>query len=233
MITVALKKVDPELADKALNKTSVLAPFEYERLQSMHADNQAAFVTARTMLRTMLGKLLEIEAALVPLYQEGAGRVTLNQSPENPQNIFFSVSHTGIGSTAYVAVAVSDQPVGIDLDDVTRRIAWQRIVDRHFHPVNRAYLASLSGLEATQGFFRYWTLIEAMVKLEDGKLLSYLHECAIKLNKFGGELIGARQKGAADISLQTNYFASEGLMFALAVKGGFESVDIVTEFPYE
>ncbi len=233
MITVTLKKADPELADKARNKNSVLAPFEYDRFQSMHADNQAAFVTARSMLRTMLGKLLGVEAALVPLHQEGAGRVTLNQSPETPHNIFFSVSHTGIGSNAHVAVAVSDQPIGIDLDDVTRRIDWQRIVDRHFHPANRAYLATLSGNKATQGFFRYWTLIEAMVKLEDGKLLPYLHGCEIKLNKLGGELVGPGPEGAANIGLRANYFASEGLMFGLAVKGGFENMDIVTELPYE
>lgn len=186
MIFLHVQKSDPAVLKAAHKGESILAPFECDRLQGMHPDNQASFVTGRTVLRQMLGRWLGVAAEQVPLKQEGAGRVFLDfaaldgahATREGLENLSFSVSHTGTGSEAYVAVAVGGQAVGVDLDCYRRRVDWRRISDRHFHPENRKYIDRQLIQDQPQAFFRVWTLAEALVKLEDGKLLPYLHGCA-------------------------------------------------------
>ncbi|UTW56231.1 4'-phosphopantetheinyl transferase superfamily protein [Kordiimonas sp. SCSIO 12610] len=239
MISITVKKANPECAQVALSGDSPLAPFEIERLNTMHADNRAAFVTGRLTLRSMLGQKLGIDPRDVPLMQEGAGRVILNREPETgafDQDVgqpYFSVSHTNVGETAYVAVAVGDAPIGIDLDNRNRTVNWRRISDRHFHPKNRAVLNGLSGAEATDAFFKYWTFAEALVKLEDGKLLPYLHGLEIALTQGGGALKGTTPLGDKDISLKTYNFKDTGLMFGVAVKGQAQAIQMITDLSYE
>ena len=241
MISITVKKANPECAQVALSGDSALAPFELERLNTMHVDNRAAFLTGRLTLRSMLGRWLGIDPRDVPLMQEGAGRVTLDMEQEmgtfdvdqDMGQPYFSVSHTNVGETAYVAVAVGDAPIGIDLDNRNRVVNWRRIADRHFHPKNRAVLNGLSEAEATDAFFKYWTFTEALVKLEDGKLLPYLHGLEVALTQGGGTLKGTTPLGDKDISLKTYNFKDTGLMFGVAVKGQAQAIQMITDLSYE
>ena len=215
MISIIVKKTDPNLLKVAHTGKSALAPFEMARLQDMHISNQAAFVTGRLTLRSMLGDMLEMDPKDVPLSQEGAGRVTIDTSGFEREP-YFSVSHTGESNDAYVAVAVSTVPLGIDLDCYNRKVNWQRIVERHFHQKNKAFLADLKGAAATRTFFQFWTLAEALVKLEDGKLLPYLHGCAFDLAAKRPKLMGESPKGQRSIGFRNYCFGENHLMFGLA-----------------
>jgi 4'-phosphopantetheinyl transferase len=202
----------------ALPGDTALSRQELDRLSAMHQLNQPAFVSGRLLLRQMLAEALDVKPGDVPLTQEGAGRVHLDHPKAG--SISFSVSHSGEGLDAYIAVAVSkDGKIGVDLDRVDRDIDWRRIAERHMHTDNLNYLNSLTGASATRAFYQYWTLTEALVKLEDGKLLPYLHNVAIDLENDQPSLKSETPGGNGAVSLMNKLFFSEGLMLGVVSTG--------------
>jgi 4'-phosphopantetheinyl transferase len=64
----------------------------------------------------------------------------------------------------WVAVAVADAPVGIDLELTADPGGLPDIAQRWFHPDELAHLASRKGRAWTQEFFALWTRKEALLK---------------------------------------------------------------------
>lgn len=80
-------------------------------------------------------------------------------------NVHFSVSHSG----DFVAVAIGETPLGVDLQQHKQRgyetrddaIARHRkLASRYFHPREQEYLEN----DPWEGFFRIWTAKESLVK---------------------------------------------------------------------
>ena len=69
----------------------------------------------------------------------------------------FNVSHTG----NYVACALSDEPVGIDIEQM--RPSDQKIAERFFTLDERAYI---SANDSTASFYEIWTKKESRIKWE-------------------------------------------------------------------
>jgi 4'-phosphopantetheinyl transferase len=73
----------------------------------------------------------------------------------------FSLSHTR--SLVACAVATQDD-VGLDVEEVERRLASSSLAERYFAPSEAASLAALPPGERDVAFLRFWTLKEAFVK---------------------------------------------------------------------
>jgi 4'-phosphopantetheinyl transferase len=124
------------------------------------------FVLGRAMLRTVLGSVLEIPGADVPLVVSASGKPKL-PGGNGPA---FNLSHSGI----YAVMAVSrGRQVGIDIE--------MRRSDSDFLAVAREYFsaAELARLDACPAqaeafFFRYWTLKEAYLKATGAGLAGLL-----------------------------------------------------------
>lgn len=87
------------------------------------------------------------------------------------ENIFFNISHTASG----VAVAVSETPVGIDIQDILE--AKNAVIERCFSQAEKETIYSSSSPE--KEFTRLWTLKESAVKCNAetiGNLKNYCFE---------------------------------------------------------
>lgn len=88
------------------------------------------------------------------------GKLSLHDDPR-----FLSLSHSG----AVTVLAVSDAPVGVDLEQV--REVPEAITRRFFSETMRAELDAAPDDAKAETFFRLWTRLEAALKL-DGRGLT-------------------------------------------------------------
>lgn len=90
----------------------------------------------------------------------------------------FSLSHAG----RYVLCAVSDRPVGADVQPVR---SVNLSIARRFHPDEQAWLSALPEDERQAGLFRLWTRKEAWVKAVSRDRMLALDEANV-LRDVGG-----------------------------------------------
>lgn len=77
---------------------------------------------------------------------------------ENRENICFNISHSG----DYIVCALSDTPVGIDIE--REMVARMNVAHRFFHPLEVESLEKLSGRAQDRLFFKYWSVKESFLK---------------------------------------------------------------------
>jgi len=170
-------------ADVALSKQDMLSEPEHVRLAGMHEGARPAFVTARTMLREMLGDYMGLLPASVPLVQDGAGRRIFIEGFSSNEPPFFSVSHTGGAEEGIAATAVSDTcPIGIDIQQLDPLVDWQRVAERRFPEAEAAVLLAMPEEEGCMLFFTLWAIKESFVKMENGTLMPYLRGIELRLS---------------------------------------------------
>lgn len=174
MTAVQLFKISPGAASAALGTLSEPEQIRAAQMQDRPRDR---FVMGRALLRHMLADRLGCDPAAVDLIQEGAGRVHLS----SPAGIGFSVSHTARGVDDYVAVAVGDSALGVDIEWQARMLDVGRIAARRFSDHDAALVASADLADKKQCFYRLWTLKEALVKWCDGQLLDVCAHTAFDL----------------------------------------------------
>ena len=98
------------------------------------------------------------------------GKPYLTAAPD----VHFSLSH----SAAWAVCAVSDHPVGVDIQQC--RSFKPNIADRFFHPDEVQYLSSLSPAERENAFYTLWALKESYVKA-DGRGLRLLRQFCVDI----------------------------------------------------
>ncbi|MFC3051671.1 4'-phosphopantetheinyl transferase family protein [Kordiimonas pumila] len=175
-------KIKIRAADAALTKQDMLSEAEHARLAGMHEGARPAFVTARTMLREMLGGYMGLLPGAVPLHQAGAGRRVRLDGFSQDEPPFFSVSHTGGAEDGISAIAVSETtPIGIDIQQIDPEIQWQRVAERRFPEAEAELLLAMPESEGQMLFFTLWAIKESFVKMEDGTLMSYLRQIELDM----------------------------------------------------
>jgi len=151
---------EPSLVADAL---AVLAPIERERYEQYEYSAVARrFAIGRLRLRELLGALLGLPAATVPIQIGLHGKPALSHGV-HAGGLRFSVAHCE--ELLLVAVTrIGD--VGIDVERVRPIERWARVADRVFAPAERAALGREveSGEEPSAVFFRHWCRGEAELK---------------------------------------------------------------------
>jgi 4'-phosphopantetheinyl transferase len=142
---------------------AVLAPIERERYEQYENSAVARrFAIGRLRLRELLGALLGLPAATVPIQIGLHGKPALSHGV-HAGGLRFSVAHCE--ELLLVAVTrIGD--VGIDVERVRPIERWARVADRVFAPAERAALGREveSGEEPSAVFFRHWCRGEAELK---------------------------------------------------------------------
>jgi 4'-phosphopantetheinyl transferase len=135
---------------------SILAPDEVERAQRFRFDrHRTRFVRCRVLLRQLIAKAIEIDAASIAFRYGAYGKPELDA-------IHFNVSHSG----PMAAVALTHEgPIGIDVETIDRKREVVALARTAFSPDERAAIALLSHEEQIDAFFRGWTRKEAYMKL--------------------------------------------------------------------
>ncbi len=135
-----------------------LTPAERRRAERYRFPrDRRRFEATRAALRHILARYTATPAQRLPLHAGRAGKpyLALTHAPA------FNVSHSG----ERALIAVSHQPVGIDIERQNLRIDWAAVAETHYHPEERAWIAAASDPACRrERFYRLWTRKEAYLK---------------------------------------------------------------------
>lgn len=138
----------------------LLSPSERDRAARFRtADSRRRFVTARGILRTLLGRYVAEDPAEVSLTVGDFGKPRL--AGMRP-TLHFNVSHAD--DLAVYAFA-GEREVGVDLERIQEVAEWQAIASSFFERPETATLNTLAGTQRTSAFIGAWTRHEALLKV--------------------------------------------------------------------
>jgi 4'-phosphopantetheinyl transferase len=118
------------------------------------------FVVVRGLLRTILGRYLDLEPGQLRFIYGDYGKPALAPEPAT-NGISFNLSHAH--ELALVAVT-RDRQLGIDLEHIRPIPEVEQIAERILSPQEREMFRALAGTDQLETFFRYWTCKEAYIK---------------------------------------------------------------------
>lgn len=118
------------------------------------------FISARSQLRQILGKYLELAPELICFKYTKNGKPLLMAQKEAVPS--FNLSHSG--SRAVLAV-IADTDVGIDIEKIDPALDFHQLASRYFDLNEKKQLIRLSKVRQRRGFYRLWTRKEAVLKM--------------------------------------------------------------------
>ena len=129
--------------------------------------HRAQFILCRQFLREKLATFIPTKPSHIPIILSPTGKPSIRES-----NIQFNQSHRTNSQTGMLALfAISgDGQVGIDIDNTTLPINFDRIIEDQFTNTEQQSLLQLSPELRRASFFKMWTQKEAYLKcLEIGR----------------------------------------------------------------
>jgi 4'-phosphopantetheinyl transferase len=154
-------------ATRAQQLAQTLTTDEQQRASRFRFEtDRRHFIVARGVLRSVLGRYLNLNPEQVPLGYTAFGKPILAE-PLQPYNLQFNLAHSG-GLALYAFCP--DHPVGIDLERIRPDFATLDIAQRFFAPGEIAALQALPPAMQTQAFFACWTRKEAYLKAKGSGL---------------------------------------------------------------
>ena len=139
-------------------------------IDSLHGASRQQSFTASLLLDEAVRRCFPSVPRPLDIAANENGKPYLTAAP----NVHFSLSH----SAAWAVCAVSDHPVGVDIQQC--RSFNPNIADRFFHPDEVQYLSSLSPAERENAFYTLWALKESYVKA-DGRGLRLLRQFCVDI----------------------------------------------------
>lgn len=125
----------------------------------VRASDRCQYLIARALVRTTLSKYAAVEPADWRFVCNEHGRPEI-ASPPSP--LRFNLSHTA--GMMVCAVISGSEDIGVDLEQVLRKVNLMTIAKRFFSAKELESLNILSGEERKECFFKYWTIKEAYLK---------------------------------------------------------------------
>ena len=139
-------------------------------IDSLHGASRQQSFTASLLLDEAVRRCFPSVPRPLDIAANENGKPYLTAVPA----VHFSLSH----SAAWAVCAVSDHPVGVDIQQC--RSFNPNIADRFFHPDEVQYLSSLSPAERENAFYTLWALKESYVKA-DGRGLRLLRQFCVDI----------------------------------------------------
>lgn len=129
----------------------------YHRFKNSHAQN--CYLQARRMVKTLLAKKLDCDPAQVLFAYSETEKPYL----PNQQAWHFNISH----SHSTICVAISQQLVGVDVEDIARcEKIWQK-AEEFLNPYVKHCVEKASNAgEAAAIFATHWSCTESYIKLK-------------------------------------------------------------------
>jgi 4'-phosphopantetheinyl transferase len=118
------------------------------------------FIIGRGLLRTILGRYLNIEPTQLQFCYSSRGKPALADVGDN-STLQFNLSH----SHGLVLYGVTrDRKIGIDLEQIHPTSDVEKLAERFFSPRESATIRSLPPNQKQEAFFHAWTCKEAYLK---------------------------------------------------------------------
>jgi 4'-phosphopantetheinyl transferase len=166
----------PNARSEQLNR--VLSEDERERAERFHFDkDRARFVYARSVLRVLLGRYLNVPPADVTFRYGRTGKPELSPA-FHETNLQFNLSH----SHGQLLFAVARHcAVGVDIEMIRPETDIERIAERFFSFAETEQLRAVNGLGKRTAFFNGWTRKEAYLKARGEGIGEGLDQFAVSL----------------------------------------------------
>jgi 4'-phosphopantetheinyl transferase len=149
----------PESVIKSLAKT--LVPDEHNRADRFYFErDRKHFIAGRGILRSILGRYLNLEPAQLEFSYGSRGKPALANLGMG-ETLSFNLSHSH--ELALYAIAHTSW-VGIDLEHIRPMDKVEQLVKRFFSAREYAVICSLPDDQKQEAFFRAWTCKEAYLK---------------------------------------------------------------------
>lgn len=138
--------------------TRLLAQDELARAQRLvHPKDRLRFQVYRGVLRHLLARYAGgLNPAHLTFTVAPRGKPALAAHP----HLQFNLSH----AADLLAISVSHQPVGVDVENLARSTDLLAVAARFFHPRETALLNATPPGEQPDLFYRWWTAKEALLK---------------------------------------------------------------------
>ena len=135
---------------------------------------QKKYVKTLGILRKILASYLDIEPKFIDIKKGDYGKPYLAEDCVN-----FNLSHTG---NKFVLAVGNVGDMGIDLEQHRDRKNLSGLVAKCFSEEESIYWNSLSDMQKTQMFFRFWVRKEAFVKAVGRGIALGLEQCVVDPN---------------------------------------------------
>jgi 4'-phosphopantetheinyl transferase len=159
---------DPPDSRHLAHAMALLSPAEKRRCATFHFDkHRTEYLLSHAMLRLALSEYAPVKPEEWEFSSGDWGKPEIG-GPSLDMPLWFNLSHT----EAFAVCVVGRVPhLGVDVENMNRRVACDSLAKRFFAAPEYEYLRGLPlGLQR-EGFFRIWTLKEAYIKAQ-GKGLS-------------------------------------------------------------
>jgi len=159
------------------NLASTLSANERNKSKQFRFERQKyGFVVRRGILRTLLGRYLDIPPHDVAIETSAEGKLFLPPQGNERASIEFNLSHSaGVAVFAFVR----NHRIGIDIEHILPFPEARDICQRYFAREERGALDHLSGDQYWRAFFSCWTRKEACLKADGHGLLQEINRCIV------------------------------------------------------
>jgi 4'-phosphopantetheinyl transferase len=200
---------------------SLLSSEEQDRARRFRDErSRREFVLTRGTLRSLLALYLGSSPQEVGFRYAVQGKPAL----EGESDLSFNVSHAdGLALMGFV----KHRAIGVDVENLDRKIEAQPLAERFFSERERQDLRSLSGDELRAAFFRCWTRKEAYIKAKGDGLSLPLHQFDVSTAAGDQNTLLATRPDPAEAAKWTICDVPVGLGYvaALAVRGAIDDTD--------
>ncbi|MCK4503449.1 MAG: 4'-phosphopantetheinyl transferase superfamily protein [Desulfuromonadales bacterium] len=129
-----------------------------ERL--LNHSKQQQFITARSYLRFIIGKYLQLAPALVKFDYNQHGKPYLELQLNS--TLHFNLSHSG----SYAVIAITDGvEVGVDIEKIETELDYWQLANSYFSVAEKDQLSKIISARQRLGFYQLWTQKEALMKM--------------------------------------------------------------------
>jgi 4'-phosphopantetheinyl transferase len=163
--SAVIRYIDPTSISSHTLNDHVLPGLSPEEQQNMRKFSNASlahvYLAAHGLKRSVLAQTIGCLPNELQFESADRGKPMVS-GPAMATDWHFNLSHTH----ALVAVAVSRQPVGIDVENLSRQVPDLDIAKRYFSRREYQHIAATIPGEQARLFLYYWTLKEAFLKAE-------------------------------------------------------------------
>ncbi len=144
-----------------LQLRQTLSPDELLRAGKFHFDkDRHHFIVARGVLRTLLGRYLQVQPTRLRFSYNANGKPSLD-NPLPGRTLYFNLSHSrNLALLAFSYVG----SVGVDIEYMRPDVAVEQVARVSFSPHEQALLLALPLEERQRAFYACWTRKEAYIK---------------------------------------------------------------------
>lgn len=179
-------------------------------------EGAARYAQTRGLLRRVLGRILGVPPADVPIETGTGGKPVLARA-HPARALHFNLAHTG--DLVVVAVCPT-MPVGIDVEELAPVPDLDALAARVLHPAERALLSGAGAGRRLEQFLQLWTRKEALLKgMGVGLSEDVAHTSVADPARPVYDAGPARAPGEAEAWIVHDLGVSDGFVGALAVRG--------------